>query len=83
MPVRDSKRALAEVAAMLGTDTAQARTYLRTVQHLVGPVPYHRIVEAMRRAEGHDPHKVAELIRQDRAADQPDTARGRLTNADD
>jgi hypothetical protein len=75
MPVRDSKRALAEVAAMLGTDTAQARAYLRTVQHLVGPVPYHRIVAAMRRVEGHDPHRVADLIRQDHAADEPETTR--------
>jgi hypothetical protein len=60
--VRESKRALAEVAAMLGTDTAGARGYLRRVQHLAGPVPYDQIAAAMRQVEGHDERKVAELV---------------------
>lgn len=68
MPIRDSKRALAEVAALLGTTTAQARTYLRTVQHLAGPVPYDQIAAAMRRVPGHDPQRVAELVAPGRAA---------------
>jgi hypothetical protein len=58
---------------MLGTDAAQARTYLRTVQHLAGPVPYRQIVAAMRRAEGHDPQRVADLVRRLHAADQTGT----------
>ncbi len=62
MAVRDSKRALAEVAAMLGTDTASARGYLRRVQHLAGPVPYDRIAAAMRAVEGHDEKRVAEVV---------------------
>ena len=62
MPVRDSKRALADVAAMLGTDTATARTYLRTVQHLAGPVPFDQIAEAMRRVGAHDPERVAQAV---------------------
>jgi hypothetical protein len=62
MPVRDSKRALAEVAAMLGTDTAGARNYLRRVQHLAGPVPYEQIAAAMRLVDGHDEQRVAALV---------------------
>ena len=62
MPVRDSKRALAEVAAMLGTDTASARGYLRRVQHLAGPVSYDQIAAAMRRVEGYDEARVAALV---------------------
>jgi hypothetical protein len=62
MAVRDSKRALAEVAAMLGTGTVAARTYLRQVQHLAGPAPYETIVEAMRTVDGYEPERVAALI---------------------
>jgi hypothetical protein len=62
MPLRESKRALAEVAAMLGTDTADARNYLRRVQHLAGPVPYEQIAAAMRLVEGHDEQRVARLV---------------------
>jgi hypothetical protein len=69
MPIRDSKRALAEVAAMLGTDTAQARAYLRAVQHLAGPVPYDQIAAAMRRVDGHDPQRVAALLKPGRPTD--------------
>ena len=50
MAVRGSKRALAEVAAMLGTDAVSARAYLRQIQRLAGPAPYEAIVDAMRRA---------------------------------
>lgn len=67
MPVRDSKRALAEVAALLGTDATKARSYLRTVQHLAGPVPYDRIVTAMRLVEGHDPQRVADAVTREQA----------------
>jgi hypothetical protein len=45
---RGSKQALAEAAAVLGTDTVTARAFLRAVQHLAGPVPYDEIVVAMR-----------------------------------
>jgi hypothetical protein len=62
MAVRDSKRALAEVAAMLGTDTVAARTYLRRVQHLAGPAPYETIAEAMRKVDGYAVEQVAALI---------------------
>ncbi len=62
MAVRDSKRALAEVAAMLGTDPASARTYLRRVQHLAGPAPYETIAEAMRKVDDYAPEQVAALI---------------------
>ena len=67
MPIRDSKRALAEVAALLGTDAAKARSYLRSVQHLAGPVPYDRSVAAMRLVEGHDPQRVAEVVTREQA----------------
>jgi hypothetical protein len=65
MAVRDSKRALAEVAEMLGTDTVAARGYLRRVQHLAGPVPYDEIAAAMRRVEGHDAERVAQVVASD------------------
>jgi hypothetical protein len=72
MAVRGSKRALAEVARILGTDTTTARTWLRTVQHLAGPVPYDEIAAAMGRVEGHDPERVAKAITAGRAdGDQP------------
>jgi uncharacterized protein YbaA (DUF1428 family) len=69
MPVRDSKRALAEVAAMLGSDTATARGYLRRVQHLAGPVPYDQIAAAMRAVEGHDEEQVAQVVTAARSGD--------------
>ncbi len=50
MATRESKKALAETAALLSTDTQGARTYLRQVQRLAGPIPYVAIVTAMRRA---------------------------------
>jgi hypothetical protein len=62
VPVRDSKRALADVAALLGTDTTTARDYLRRVQHLAGPVPYEQIAAAMRQVEGFDVARVAALV---------------------
>jgi len=58
---------------MPGTGTAQARAYLRTVQHLAGPVSYSRIVEAMRRVEGHDPQRVADLLRPHPVTNPSDT----------
>jgi hypothetical protein len=69
MAVRESKRALAEVAAMLGTNTVAARTYLRRVQHLAGPAPYETILEAMRRVDGYGAEQVAAVI----AAQRPQT----------
>jgi hypothetical protein len=66
MPVRDSKRALAEVAKRLGTDTATARAWLRTVQHLAGPVPFDEIAAAMLHIEGHDPQRVAQAVTEGR-----------------
>jgi len=75
MPVRDSKRALAEVAALLGTDTTSARAYLRAVQHIAGPVPYDEIAAAMRAVEGHDAKRVAEVVTAARAGDRT-AARG-------
>lgn len=51
MAVRESKRALAEAAALLNTDTHSARLYLRRVQRIAGPIPYSIIVAAMREAD--------------------------------
>ena len=62
MAVRDSKRALAEVATLLGTDAASARTWLRSVQHLAGPVPYDQIAAALRAADTQDARAVADVI---------------------
>jgi hypothetical protein len=62
MAVRDSKRALAEVAEMLGTDTAAARAYLRAVQHLAGPVPFDEIAIAMRPLEDRAAESVARAL---------------------
>jgi uncharacterized metal-binding protein len=62
MTVRESKLALAEVAALLGTDTPTARTYLRDVQHFAGPVPFAKIVAAMRIAETTDAQSIAAVI---------------------
>lgn len=66
MAMRDSKRALAEVAALLGADTGTARSYLRQVQHLAGPTSYETIVAAMRRVEGYAVDDVAAVITADR-----------------
>jgi hypothetical protein len=74
--VRDSKRALAEVAALLGTDTAAARTWLRTVQHHTGPVPYDQIAAALRRVDGHDPERVARAVAEGRPDADPDRTVG-------
>jgi hypothetical protein len=60
--VRDSKRALADVAALLGVDTPTARTYLRAVQHLAGPVPYEQIAAAMRSVEDRSAESVARVV---------------------
>jgi hypothetical protein len=60
--IRESKRALAEVATLLGTDTASARTYLRRVQHLAGPTSYDTILAAMRRVDGYAADEVAAAI---------------------
>jgi hypothetical protein len=65
--VRESKRALAEVAAMLGTDKAAARSWLRAVQHHAGPVPYDQIAVALRRVDGQDPERVARAVTEGRA----------------
>ena len=66
--IRNSKRALAEVANLLGTDAASARTYLRQVQHLAGPTSYETIVEAMRRVDGYSADEVAAAITTERPA---------------
>jgi uncharacterized protein YoaH (UPF0181 family) len=47
MAVRESKMALVEAAALLGTDVQSARIYLRRVQQVAGPVSYATIVKAM------------------------------------
>jgi hypothetical protein len=67
MAVRDSKRALAEVAALLGTNTVAARGYLRRVQQLVGPVPYDTIVGAMHRVDDFDAERVAAVVNEERS----------------
>lgn len=62
MAVRTSKQALIETAALLGTDRARARRYLRSVQEASGtPVPYAMILTAMREAEAYDVQAVARL----------------------
>jgi len=66
MAMRDSKRALGEVATLLGADTVTARSYLRQVQHLAGPTSYETIVAAMRRVEGYAAEDVAAVITADR-----------------
>jgi hypothetical protein len=58
---RQSKRALAEAAALLAADTGAARAYLRDVQRLAGPLPYTTIVAAMRAAGRADTGTVAAL----------------------
>ncbi len=72
---RESKRALAQVAELLGTDTVAARTYLRRVQHLAGPAPYDAILDAMRGVEGFDVEQVAALIATGRTGDPGSTDR--------
>jgi hypothetical protein len=57
---------LAEVAALLGTDTRTARTYLRRVQHLAGPTSYETIVSAMKRVDGYAAEEVAAVVTSDR-----------------
>lgn len=74
MAVRNSKRALAEVAALLGTDTVAARTWLRTVQHHAGPVPYDVIAAALRRVDGHDPQRVARAVIEGQGVTDPAAA---------
>ena len=59
MGARESKRALAEAAALLKTDTQAARVYLRDVQRFAGPLPYATIVAAMRAADSSDVRNVA------------------------
>ena len=66
MAERESKRALAEVAEMLGTDTVAARAYLRRVQHLAGPAPYESIAQAMRKVDGYAAEQVAAVIADER-----------------
>ena len=66
MGMRDSKRALAEVATMLGTDTAAARSYLRRVQHLAGPTSYETIAAVMRRVDDFAAEQVAAVINAER-----------------
>lgn len=82
MAIRSSKRALAEVAAMLGTDTATARTWLRSVQHHAGPVPYDQIAAALRRVDGQDPERVARAVLEDLAAASPATPDRTVANGD-
>ena len=60
--MRDSKRALAEVAALLGVDTPTARTYLRAVQRLAGPVPYEQIAAVLRSVEDRSAESVARAM---------------------
>lgn len=63
MATRDSKRALAQVAELLGTDPADARAYLRQVQRSVGPVSYQAILRAMTQVEDHTVENVAARVR--------------------
>ena len=42
--------------------TATARTYLRAVQHLAGPVPYDQIATAMRSVEDRSAEAVARAL---------------------
>jgi hypothetical protein len=49
MPIRTSKQALADAAALLGCPREQARTYFRSIQEQAGAaIPYATIVAAMR-----------------------------------
>jgi hypothetical protein len=49
MPIRTSKQALADAAALLGCPRDEARTYFRSIQEEAGiPIPYATIVAAMR-----------------------------------
>jgi hypothetical protein len=60
MAVRASKQALIETAALLGTDRAQARRYLRRVQARAGAaISYTTILAAMREADEYDVPSVA------------------------
>jgi hypothetical protein len=59
---RESKRALAEAAVLLGTDAQSARVYLRDVQRLAGQLPFAVIVAAMRAAETTDMQAVAVAV---------------------
>jgi len=69
MAVRESKRALAEAAELLDTDTRNARLYLRRIQGIAGPIPYGAIVTAMRSTDISQVEAVAamaaEMARQD------------------
>jgi hypothetical protein len=68
MSARESKQALAEAAALLGTDTREARAFLRAVQRLAGPLPYGTIVAAMRTTDHADAGAVAASLHADAAA---------------
>ncbi len=49
MPIRTSKKALADAAALLGCPRDEARAYFRSIQEEAGvPIPYATIVAAMR-----------------------------------
>ena len=82
MAVRGSKRALAEVAAMLGTDVATARRWLRAVQHHAGPVPYDQIAAALRRVDGQDPERVARAVDEGRAGTDPGSTSRTVANGE-
>lgn len=62
MAARESKRALAEAAALLETDAQAARLYLRDVQRLAGPRKFAEIVAAMRAVGGTDVQAVAAVV---------------------
>jgi hypothetical protein len=64
VPVSESKQALREAARLLDVDTHNARLYLRRVQQITGPVPYHTIVVAIREAQTFDVETVATAVKQ-------------------
>jgi len=78
LPARPSKAALAEVAQLLGQKPAQARVFLREAQNLVGPVPFERLLGAMKavQASGALPadsellkHRIAEELASPKSAE--------------
>jgi hypothetical protein len=71
MAVRESKRALAEAAELLDTDTRNARLYLRRVQGIAGPIPYGTIVTAMRRTDVSQIEAVAAMAAEMALQDMP------------
>jgi hypothetical protein len=67
---------------MLGTDTASARAWLRTVQHHAGPVPYDQIAAALRRVDGRDPERVARAVTEGGVDTDPPATDRTVTDGD-